>query len=118
MKASETNTLKISLAVRAYQTPSSFHMAGRVRMQRTGSTSALKNEIAADTAPSFNAVKNDEAYMLNHITKNGMEHILNALAVSFKSSASYPIKRAEIGRARSIAAEHNSRNRKHNHALF
>lgn len=61
MNANDTNTLKISLPASAYHTPSSSQTKGSVNMQITGKTSERKNEIAAETAPSLSAVKNDEA---------------------------------------------------------
>ena len=53
-----------------------------------GNTNARINEMAADTAPSFKAVKKEEVYILNHINKNGNAHIIKARAVIASRSAS------------------------------
>ena len=88
MNARETNVLRNSLPARAYHTPSSCHIPGKTRMHITGSTSERRNDIAADTAPSLSAVKNDEAYIFSHITRNGSAHIRKASDVRYRRSAS------------------------------
>ena len=84
----DTDTLKISLLTREYHTPSSFQIAGIIRIQITGNTRVRIKEIAADTAPSFNAVKKAEEKMLNHMIRNGRAQMVKALVVRASSSGS------------------------------
>ena len=68
--------------------PHAVQMAGITITQISGSTSERMKEMAADTAPSLSAVKKQEVYMLNHITRNGTAQMRNALVVTSKSAAS------------------------------
>jgi hypothetical protein len=52
----------------------------------------LKNEISADTAPLFRAVKKEEPKIPNPLNKNEAENNRNALVVSSVSDGSYPTK--------------------------
>ena len=65
-------------------------------MHSAGNTKERKNDIAAEIAPLLSAVNNDDAYMLNHITKNGSAQITNARFVIASNAASYPTKKEEI----------------------
>lgn len=62
-------------------------------MHSAGNTKERKNDMAAEIAPLLSAVNNDDAYMLNHITKNGSAQITNARFVIASSTARIRQKR-------------------------
>ena len=72
---SEITTPIASLTTIVYHTPSNSKNIGSTIMHTIGSTSARIKEIAADTTPLFYAVNNEDAYMLNHMTRNEIEQI-------------------------------------------
>lgn len=60
MNYSETVSERNSLSTMEYYTPSSCQISGIAWMQMTGKISERTNEMAADTAPSLSAVKNED----------------------------------------------------------
>ena len=83
-----TTSDKISVTKTDNQIPSIPHILGNINIVITWKNNVLKNEINAETNPLFKAVKNDDANILNQLTKYEIEYNLNALIVIFNSSSS------------------------------
>ena len=70
------------------QIPLIFNIIGKIKIIATWNTKVLKNDISADTKPSFNAVKKDDANMLNQLIIYDNEYNLIALIVISNNSLS------------------------------
>lgn len=77
-----------SANVTASQIPSIPHIIGSMYIIAIWNTNVLMNDITAETSPLFNAVKNDELYILNPLIIYDSENILIALVVSSSNSKS------------------------------
>ena len=99
IKNTDTAAAAASATEIAYQTPSSPHISGRIRIVMIWNNNVLKNEISADTAPLFRAVKKEEPKIPNPLNKNETENNRNALVVSSVSAGSYPTKILAKGEA-------------------
>lgn len=86
-------------------TPSSLKNIGRISTAASWNTSVRRNDTAAEIAPLFSAVKNDEHQMLKPESRNVNENSLNACTVISNSSLSYPTKIPASTGARSSARE-------------
>ena len=85
--------------------PSIPNISGSTSTAVIWKTSVLKNDIAADIAPLFRAVKNEDANILNPDITNENANILKACFVSSNSSLSYPTNICDSG-AESVHAAH------------
>ena len=70
------------------QIPSICQNKGKIKIAATWKTRVLKNEINAETSPSFSAVKNDEPKIENPASKKQKAKIKNAWRVIFFNSLS------------------------------
>ena len=93
----------ISATVIEYHIPFVSNIKGRTTTEDSWNKSVLKNEITADTAPLFNAVKSPDANIFKPASKNENANIRNALTVRALSSASYPTNICAKGFAKIIA---------------
>ena len=59
-----------SATVMAHQTPSKPKKRGKIKTAATSKTTVRRKEIAAETIPLFNAVKEDEPKILKQIKRN------------------------------------------------
>ena len=67
-----------SATVMAHQTPSKPKKRGKIKTAATSKTTVRRKEIAAETIPLFNAVKNEDAKILNPANRNANENSRNA----------------------------------------
>lgn len=85
---SEITNAQTSANATDIQIPSKSKNTGRISTAASWNTSVLRNETAADIAPLFSAVKNDEVNILNPENRNVNENSLNACTVISNSSLS------------------------------
>ena len=67
-----------SATVMAHQTPSKPKKRGKIKTAATSKTTVRRKEIAAETIPLFNAVKNEDAKILKPANRNANENSRNA----------------------------------------